>query len=161
MIIEKTRPWSPFSLDHPPVFARQIEYRLTATICAQHKLYTPHQYRLHQHLISKIKTVLSQTGRGQNKWTLQPPPMMKPVRTTHAPFACANLWRSLCVYLLTSIISLMSSSIRLQSRNDGACITRIIRLNNRTSERNDSCDRRQTNHRTYMFIGPYICVLLD
>ena len=84
-----------FSLDQPPVFARQIEYRLTATICAQHKLYNPYQYRLRQHLISKVKIVLSQTGRRQNMWTLQPPPMMKPgclkirfVRTTHSPFAC-------------------------------------------------------------------------
>ena len=40
-------------------------------------------------------------------------------------------------------ISLLSSSTtRLQSRNDCACITRIIRLINRTSERNDSFDHR-------------------
>ena len=47
-------------------------------------------------------------------------------------------------------ISLLSSSTtRLQSRNDGACITRIIRLINRTSEPNDSFDHR-------LIIAPFV-----
>ena len=52
------------------------------------------------------------------------------------------MWDQYVISLNWYISLLSSSTTRLQSRNDGACITRIIRLINRTSEPNDSFDHR-------------------
>jgi hypothetical protein len=99
MIIEKTRPKSPLLFLW--ITHQYLQDKLSTDSLPQYalstKLYNPHQYRLRQHLISKIKIVLSQTGRRQNMWTLQTLPIsqvaakygsyVQLIRPLHA---CAN-----------------------------------------------------------------------